>query len=274
MKLTVLLDNNTYIGEYYLGEPGLCYYIEEDGLTMLLDTGYSDVALRNAPKLGCDLGKVQKIALSHGHNDHTGGLAYMAKTMDISGVEVLAHPDAFLPKRNDNGKMFGSPMSEDELDKVTRLSFSTEPVWLTDKLVWLGEIPRVHAWEKNLSLGEATDSEDSDEWHKDSLPDDTALALKTPKGVFVITGCSHSGICNIITRALEVCGDRRLYGVMGGMHLTSLDERSEKSIAFMESLHPEVLYPAHCTCFEVRAEMVKRGLPVGVVAVGMKLEIL
>ena len=175
MKLTVLLDNNTYTGEYYLGEPGLCYYIEEDGLTMLLDTGYSDVALRNAPKLGCDLGKVQKIALSHGHNDHTGGLAYMAKTMDISGVEVLAHPDAFLPKRNDNGKMFGSPMSEDELDKVTRLSFSTEPVWLTDKLVWLGEIPRVHAWEKNLSLGEATDSEDSDEWHKDSLPDDTEV---------------------------------------------------------------------------------------------------
>lgn len=28
MKLTVLVDNNTYIDQYYLGEPALSYYIE------------------------------------------------------------------------------------------------------------------------------------------------------------------------------------------------------------------------------------------------------
>lgn len=28
MKLTVLIDNNTYIDEYYIGEPALSYYIE------------------------------------------------------------------------------------------------------------------------------------------------------------------------------------------------------------------------------------------------------
>lgn len=273
MNLTVLLDNNTYTGQYYLGEPGLCYYIEQDGLVMLFDTGYSDVFLRNASKLGIALHNVQRIAFSHGHNDHTGGLGYLAKYMDISSLRVLAHPDAFLPKRNDNGKMFGSPLSEDNLDKLTRLEYSAEPVWLTEKLVWLGEIPRIHPWEKNLSIGEAADSEDCEEWHRDTVPDDTALALKTEAGVFVITGCSHSGICNIVSRALEVCGDKRLRGIMGGMHLTELDERARSSLDFIASLQPEVLYPAHCTCFEVRAEMVKRGMNVGVVGVGMKLHI-
>ena len=29
MKLTVLCDNNTYIDQYYLGEPALCFYIED-----------------------------------------------------------------------------------------------------------------------------------------------------------------------------------------------------------------------------------------------------
>ena len=29
MKLTVLIDNNTYIDEYYIGEPALSYYIED-----------------------------------------------------------------------------------------------------------------------------------------------------------------------------------------------------------------------------------------------------
>ena len=43
MKLTVLVDNHTSIDHYYLGEPGLCYYIEDEDSRFLLDTGYSDI---------------------------------------------------------------------------------------------------------------------------------------------------------------------------------------------------------------------------------------
>ena len=52
MKLTVLVDNNTYIDQYYLGEPAVCYYIEDGETRLLLDTGYSDVYIRNAKALG------------------------------------------------------------------------------------------------------------------------------------------------------------------------------------------------------------------------------
>ena len=52
MKLTVLTDNNTYIDRYFLGEPAFSCFLETGGKRILLDTGYSDVFLRNAGKLG------------------------------------------------------------------------------------------------------------------------------------------------------------------------------------------------------------------------------
>lgn len=55
MKLTVLVDNNTYIDRYYLGEPALSFYIEDGGDKILFDTGYSDAFIRNAEKMGIDL---------------------------------------------------------------------------------------------------------------------------------------------------------------------------------------------------------------------------
>ena len=74
MKLTVLMDNNTYIDRYYLGEPAACYLLETGERTILLDTGYSACTLENARRMGVDLSRVTDIVLSHGHDDHTGGL--------------------------------------------------------------------------------------------------------------------------------------------------------------------------------------------------------
>ena len=52
MKLTVLVDNNTIIDRYFYAEPGVSYFIECEDRNYLFDTGYSDVFLRNAAKMG------------------------------------------------------------------------------------------------------------------------------------------------------------------------------------------------------------------------------
>ena len=75
MKLTVLVDNNTYIDQYYLGEPALSFYIEDGDERILFDTGYSDAFIKNAEAMHIDLGRLTYIMLSHGHNDHTRGAA-------------------------------------------------------------------------------------------------------------------------------------------------------------------------------------------------------
>ncbi len=76
MFLTVLCDNNTFIDNYLLGEPALSFYIENGSDKILFDTGYSDVYVKNAKTMEIDLSKVNKIVLSHGHDDHTKGLKY------------------------------------------------------------------------------------------------------------------------------------------------------------------------------------------------------
>ena len=88
MKLRVLVDNNTYIDRYYLGEPAVSYYIECDGIRLLFDAGYSDVFLKNAEALGIDLGLVTHLVFSHGHNDHTRGPKFMKERLELSGMEV------------------------------------------------------------------------------------------------------------------------------------------------------------------------------------------
>lgn len=60
MKLTVLVDNNTLIDQYFLGEPAVSYYIEDENERILFDTGYSDVLIHNANKLHIDLNKITK----------------------------------------------------------------------------------------------------------------------------------------------------------------------------------------------------------------------
>ncbi len=79
MKLKVLEDNNTFIDMYYLGEPLVSYYIEYGNDKILFDVGYSDSFMINTNKINIDLNKVNKLVISHGHDDHTGGLKYFFK---------------------------------------------------------------------------------------------------------------------------------------------------------------------------------------------------
>ena len=73
MELLVLVDNNTYIDVDAGGEPGVCFYIEDEGERILFDMGITDLFIKNAAFFGVDLSLVTKAAFSHGHYDHTRG---------------------------------------------------------------------------------------------------------------------------------------------------------------------------------------------------------
>lgn len=73
-RIIILSDNRT--DTPLLGtEHGLSAYMEYGGRRYLLDTGASDLFMLNAEKLGVDLGEVDYCLISHGHNDHIGGLS-------------------------------------------------------------------------------------------------------------------------------------------------------------------------------------------------------
>jgi len=110
MKITILTDNMTRIDAYYIAEPGISYYLECDGKKFLYDTGYSDVYVQNAKKLGIDLSELDGVVFSHGHNDHTGGLIHLPK--GSNKIPVYAHPETF-HCRIYEGNEIGSPMKEE-----------------------------------------------------------------------------------------------------------------------------------------------------------------
>ncbi len=268
MKLTILVDNNTFIDQYYYGEPAVSYYIETEGKKILFDTGYSDVLIRNAESMGIDLKSVDCIAISHSHNDHTRGLQFLHEYMDMSDMELVAHPDCFIPKYVDGGYI-GAPFDGEQVAKIMKYQPCRGVKRLTERLYFLGTIPRMNDFENQTPIGVA---EVEGKLEDDYNMDDTALVYKSADGIFVITGCSHSGICNIVDYAKFVCDDERVLGVLGGFHLFSDDEPLEKTIAYLQSCKIEKLYPCHCVSLLARAKMMEK-LPVVETGVGMIVEV-
>ncbi len=63
-------------------EHGLSILLETEQYRILLDTGASDVFIRNAEVLGIDLSTVDYVFISHGHSDHAGGLRFFLSRID------------------------------------------------------------------------------------------------------------------------------------------------------------------------------------------------
>lgn len=266
MLLKVLVENNTLIDQYYLGEPGISFYIEDEDNKILFDTGYSNALIKNAKAMGISLQEVDTIVCSHGHNDHTRGLKYLIQEYDLSNTKMVAHPDCFLPKE-DGIESFGAPYSIKELHQLFHVILTKTPYKMSKHMTFLGEIPQLNFFEQRKKIGFCKREEVLE---NDYLMDDSAVVYQDSEGIFIITGCSHSGICNIIEYAKIVCGDHRIKGVIGGFHLFQTNEVLDKTIQYMKENKISQLYPCHCVSFQVKAKM-NEVLHVNEVGVGLEL---
>ncbi len=235
MNLTVLTEN--VAGGRFLAEHGLSYLIESDGHKVLFDTGHSEVFIRNAKKLGIDIHKeISTVVLSHGHWDHGDGLQY------LSNKTLIAHPSAFMKRyRKNDTSSLGLKMGKQELEQKFNLILSDKPYKVTSNLYFLGEIPRITDFEAQTTTF-------VDEFGSpDFVPDDSALAIIQDDQLVIVTGCSHSGICNIIEYAKTVTGFNKIHSVIGGFHLKFKDRQTELTITYLKEQNIKNIYPSHCT---------------------------
>ena len=276
MNLTVLLDNNTFIDRYFLGEPGVSYFIEADGVKVLFDAGYSDAFIRNAQKMGINLLDVDVVVLSHGHLDHTWGLAPLVQLYSEGIIEkravkrprLVAHPHVLASRRLDDVPEIGSMLSAEKLAAFFDLQFSREPLQLTDRLTFLGEIGRCTDFEAQKPIGAILDNGME---VADSLLDDSALVYRAPAGLVIITGCSHSGICNIVAHAQQVTGEQRVLDIIGGFHLLDPSEQQLKgTLDFLSAVQPGCVHACHCTDLHSKIALAS-ALPLKEVGVGLVL---
>lgn len=238
MKLTVLTEN--VAGGHCLAEHGLSYLIEHKGEKLLLDTGHSDVFLHNAELLDINIQNgVDTVVLSHGHWDHGDGLKY------LRDKTLYAHPLVFMERYRRLDKTYlGLEMGKSEAIKRFHLETSISPVEVKPDVIFLGEIPRLNNFEaKQTYFLDANDK-------PDFVLDDSALAIKDGDGLIVVTGCSHSGICNIVDYAIKVTGISNIKAVVGGFHLKNDDDITSKTVAYLKEIGVKEVYPSHCTDLE------------------------
>jgi 7,8-dihydropterin-6-yl-methyl-4-(beta-D-ribofuranosyl)aminobenzene 5'-phosphate synthase len=248
IRITTLSENTaSYAG--LLAEHGLSILVETDTVNILFDTGLSISVCHNADTLGIDLGKIDKIVLSHGHLDHTGGLREILKKIHKK-IEIIAHPDIWAAKyggrKGQEFRYIGIPFQRRELESLgAEFNLTTKPVVITDKIMTTGEVPMVTDFEKiDPSLFVKGDAD----FEPDKFLDDQALILNTESGLVVIPGCAHHGVINTLYHAQQITGVKQIAMVLGGWHLTgTTEERIWQTIAALRELGVERIGVSHCT---------------------------
>lgn len=253
MNVTVLMENTALEGCGLTPEHGLSLYIEYRGRKLLLDAGATEKFADNAQALGVDLAAVELAVLSHGHNDHAGGLGQFFRLNRQAPVYICAgaagpvyaeHPDGrrFIGIDREVWTQFQSRFTE-----VEGTSPLTEGVWLVPDTL---RDPAFTGRATNLLYQRGED---------DFIPDDfrheQSLVLEEERGLVVFNSCSHTGIVNIVRGVLEQFPGKKVFAVVGGLHMFGRDhtglnctpEYVYQVADTLKKLGVEEIYTGHCT---------------------------
>jgi 7,8-dihydropterin-6-yl-methyl-4-(beta-D-ribofuranosyl)aminobenzene 5'-phosphate synthase len=222
--------------------------------TVLLDAGLSLIAVPfNLRTLKVDLGRIEALALSHGHLDHFGALLPLLEMLPRKPVPLILHPDAFTTPRylkfSEDFRVLFPELVRDELTAAgAELVITTEP-YLTggDSILFLGEVERATDFEQGMPIC-FCEKDGHEQW--DPISDDTALVANLKdKGLVIVSGCAHSGIINTLEYARKVTGVEQVHAVIGGFHLNgpSFEPIIERTVGEMRRLAPRYIVPTHCT---------------------------
>ncbi|HZK54825.1 MAG TPA: MBL fold metallo-hydrolase [Desulfosporosinus sp.] len=255
LKVTILVENTVGVSLGLLSEWGLSMLLDFGDERLLFDTGEQGSLISNAHILGHDLLHIDRVILSHGHYDHTGGLF---KFLQYRGrVPVYAHPDLFnghYGRRLNGPKYLGVPFRQEQLESAgAEFHWHKEPVELRPGLWLSGEIPRKTTFEKlddtflEITGGRVV---------QDTLSDDLSLFYETDLGLVILLGCAHSGLVNIVEHAKRVTGVKRIRAILGGTHLApaNLDQKKQ-TIDYLRELDLTCLAPNHCTGLDMMSKL-------------------
>lgn len=254
MVVKVLVENSVYSGapKGVKAEHGLSLYIETATEKILFDTGRSDLFLRNAAKMGINLAEVDHLILSHGHSDHGGGLAHFLKAN--RSATVWMHREA---TRDFYIKALGIFPFYVGLDKKV-LQRYRERIRYVDEREDITANLKLFSGMRNDFPAPAGNNrlfvKEDGRWKRDDFGHELLLAIEGEhNGTVLCTGCSHSGIVNMIERYREHAEALPVSAVVGGFHLYSRMTGKSEPQNYLDRLSEALadrhvcLYTGHCT---------------------------
>ena len=245
--LSILVDD-TVAWDEVQAEHGVSILIElPNGHRWLMDTGTTDIFLQNANRMDKSLDDLTGIVISHGHEDHTGGLSFYPR---LKGAPpVYGHPyiwhKQYEIKKGEPVRILDMPyMARKYADPVFKPLNHT--VQLDEDLFFFTDIPREPG--SYAPVGGKYFNEDGT--GPCPIMDDATLVVKTPRGLVAIFGCAHAGYVNILKAIQKEFPNEKLLSVVGGLHLKSANEKViADAIAYTDSIKADgfTFYGGHCT---------------------------
>ena len=253
-----------YRGDLY-AEHGLACHIETvvDGRShsLLFDFGRTFQAVSaNLDTLQIDFDKLEALALSHGHQDHCGGLLEILKSRTdklSKGIPLYVGEDAFA-ERGAGKRVAHRPPKKEDIEGLgfVKIVEVIDPTPIISGAYLTGRIEKVTDYEK-VDPGRWVKKGDNLEPESFIGEQTVALILKG-KGLVVLTGCAHVGVVNTVKYAQKITGVSKVHAVMGGFHLTGgTEELIQRTVADIKAMAPDYIVPMHCTGFEATGVFAK-----------------
>lgn len=245
-RLTIVVDNNS--SGQLVAEHGYSLHIETPEGNILLDTGQKDAFLPNMEQLGLDAATILHLVLSHGHYDHTGGVAELLSAN--RSMDIYLHSAVFQPRYSLDGeapsivKMPFTAMEAITRHNDERVHWLNRPLPLSAAVGITGPISRQNDFEDTGGSFYL----DPDGHEVDTIKDDIALWLHGPEGLIVCVGCCHSGLVNTLNHITARTGEKRIAMVIGGLHLLhATAERLEKTVEGLAAFDIQKIVACHCS---------------------------
>ena len=246
MKIQVLIDNQAQEG--FRMEHGLSLLFHFEKEKVLFDTGAGNVLQENFARAGVRLEEISSLVLSHGHYDHTGGIAalffltssftgriFYGKGMEITRYSI--HPDRPVKELTipEEAAAALKQLPEERKIQITDFTEINEDFFLT------GEIPHITFEDRGGPFFLDKTGE-----RKDEITDE--ISLLTAGGVLV-PGCCHAGIINTLLHCRKNAPHIPVRYIMGGLHLLyANEEKLSKTAEFLNSVKSlEKIILLHCT---------------------------